>query len=132
MTSQWPIGFAVIASSRICPVDSGSKLLRDDYDNVPQPGFIGKRESSTGIVLIGQNAGTRRRMTADRDKRYMNALRELRDRPSAVSWDTFWSEMSTFVPHWPLHGRHFPLAECNLEIDQIAYTNIVRCRTKAN
>lgn len=37
-----------------------------------------------------------------------------------------------FVPDWPVSGNYFPLAECGLHLNDIAYFNVVRCRTVNN
>lgn len=37
-----------------------------------------------------------------------------------------------FVPEWPVAGNYFPLNECRLRLDDIAYFNVVRCRTHSN
>jgi uracil-DNA glycosylase len=37
-----------------------------------------------------------------------------------------------FVPSWPVHGSYFPLEESGLTLNDIAYCNIVRCRTEKN
>ncbi|MDQ2774522.1 MAG: hypothetical protein M3Y57_06290 [Acidobacteriota bacterium] len=40
--------------------------------------------------------------------------------------------LRSFIPMWPVHGGYFPLAECGLDLDEIAYCNLVRCRTVEN
>ena len=37
-----------------------------------------------------------------------------------------------FVPDWPVSGNYFPLAESGLRLTDIAYFNVVRCRTVNN
>ena len=36
------------------------------------------------------------------------------------------------MPSWPVHGNYFPLRECGLSLQDIAYCNTVRCRTVGN
>jgi hypothetical protein len=40
--------------------------------------------------------------------------------------------LDVFIPKWPVHGNYFPLAECALSLEDIAYFNAVRCRTLGN
>jgi len=107
------------------------RLLRDSVENVPQPGFIGDNYSSHRVLLIGQNPGTpKSRLAADTP--YTAALRALRDDPTEGRYQYLRQVLKGFIPQWPVHSNYFPLAECGLTIEDIAYCNVVRCRTIMN
>jgi hypothetical protein len=124
--------FARVIACESCTNRQFPKLQRDLLENVPQPGYIGARYPETGIMLAGQNPGVCPERFARADARYTAALRELRDQPCAENFHELRLILNDFVPTWPLHGSYFPLTECNLELDQIAYCNVVRCRTREN
>jgi hypothetical protein len=125
-----PAMFADVVSCESCP--STGKLLRDRLENVPQPGFTGSNYSKSRVLLTGQNPGVPPPRMLDADKRYTAALRALRDRPSTERQREFDAIVREFVPTWPVHGAYFPLQECGLTLDDIAYCNVVRCRTVGN
>ena len=56
----------------------------------------------------------------------------MRDTPDSRSYAALSKTLDDFVPRWPIHGSYFPLAECGLTLEDIAYTNVVRCRTRGN
>jgi len=135
MTSiiHWGVESARVVACAKCTRAIDSKLLRDEHENVPQPGYIGSRYSTTGLMLVGQNPGVPNLSSlAKADLPYTQALRALRDSPTKENYDGLQSVLRTFIPSWPVHGAYFPLAECGLELDDIAYCNVVRCRTQAN
>lgn len=125
----FPAEFARIIRCTLCP--PGRSLLRDDFENVPQPGYVGRRYAETGVLLVGQNPGTPKRLDAA-DKPYTLALRRLRDEPTIERYAELRAVLDEFIPRWPVHGSYFPLAECGLSLDQIAYCNVVRCRTPSD
>jgi len=127
-----PIDFANVIACHQCVVREGSGLLRDDFENVPQPGFVGSNYLRKRVALAGQNPGVCPPRFAVRDAEYTRSLRDLRDDPSAQTIKTLDSVLSRFVPEWPVHGNYFPLEECGLTLDEIAYFNVVRCRTHRN
>jgi hypothetical protein len=100
-------------------------------ENVPQPGYIGTNYGRTGVLLVGQNPGVPGRL-ADRDRPYTAALRTLRDDPTPQNYAKLQEVLSRFIRDWPVQGRYFPLKECGLELADIAYFNLVRCRTIDN
>jgi len=130
--TNWPQEFARVVSCNRCTTDTSSRLLRDGRENVPQPGFVGQRYHSTRLVLIGQNPGIRRHQTEARDKGHMAALRTLRDQPNGESFTALSSVLREVMKLWPVYTRHFPLRKLGLELDQVAYFNVVRCRTSKN
>jgi len=129
---HWSAEFSRVISCERCDAATCKKLLRDVKENVPQPGFIGARYWEHRIVLVGQNPGITRAPTASDDRRYTEALRRVRDEPSEATWESLRAITREFIPRWPVHGNHFPLKESGLTLDQIAYFNIVRCRTIEN
>ena len=129
--SDWPIAFAKVIACTACSSADDQYLLRDTQENVPQPGYVGPNYEARRVLLVGQNPGVPGRL-AEADRRYTQALRLLRDSPNAESYAALARTLKAFVPMWPVSGSYFPLAECGLALEDIAYTNIVRCRTQAN
>lgn len=130
-THLWPAEFATIVACKACSSSQSAKLLRDDEHNVPQPGYIGRRYWKRRVLLVGQNPAATDRFTAE-DQRYTSALQGLRDSPDEPHYRQVELLLDAFIPKWPVHGNYFPLRECGLGLDEIAYFNAVRCRTIAN
>ena len=130
-TISWPVEFARVIACTRCSSDADGKLLRDKYENVPQPGYIGSRYCSRRVLFVGQNPGTPNRLETE-DKPYTQALRNLREIPSEVAYANLMSVLEKFIPRWPVHGNYFPLLEAELVLEDIAYFNAVRCRTSDN
>lgn len=132
-TIHWVSEFAKVIACTKCTHWTATRLLRDDAENVPQPGCIGARYANTRVMLVGQNPGLPNTPAlAFADRRYTLALRDLRDSPSDENYANLQDVLSEFIPSWPVHGNYFPLSECGIELDDIAYCNVVRCRTHAN
>jgi hypothetical protein len=127
-----PYEFAKIVSCERCTVETSPRLLRDTLENVPQPGFIGANYKKKRIVLAGQNPGLCPTRFANHDAVYTAALRAVRDNPNAETMTELNRVLINFVPEWPVHGNYFPLEECGLDLNDIAYFNVVRCRTQNN
>ena len=120
--------FAQVIGCGRCSIAGDRHLLRDDAENVPQPGYVGSGYSVSRVLLVGQNPGTPKTLARE-DLPYTAALRALRDDPSPAQYEALDSLLEAFIPRWPVHGSYFPLAECGLSLRDIAYCNIVRCRT---
>lgn len=54
---SWPDEFAKIVGCRRCSVIEWPNLLRDEGENVLQPGYVGARYCATRLLLVGQNPG---------------------------------------------------------------------------
>ena len=63
------------------------------------------------------------------DRPYTVALRALRDEPTPQRHKELNAVLRGFIPQWHVHGNYFPLADSGLTLEDIAYCNIVRCRT---
>jgi hypothetical protein len=129
---NWRGEFARVVSCSSCSILNSKILLRDDAENVPQPGYIGPQYRETGLLLVGQNPAVPPDRLAFADRIYTAALRAIRNEPTEEVYDTLQSILADFIPQWPVHGEYFPLAECGLSLDDIAYFNLVRCRTVNN
>jgi hypothetical protein len=105
-------------------------LLRDAFENVPQPGFVGARYRSTRLLFIAQNPGTHKDPV--RDKPYLRALQRLRVEPTMENYDLANRESRKFIPDWTIQKKYFLLDKCHLDLDDIAFFNVVRCRTRDN
>lgn len=113
-----------------CTTHTCKNLLRDDSENVPQPGFVGKDYNHKRLMLVGQNpAITKSRQALEADMPYTQAMRRLRDDPSEANLAALLDIARGFMPSWRIHQDYFPLAECRVSLDDLAYINVVRCRT---
>ena len=124
--------FADVISCDLCDEYTSQKLLRDNLENVPQPGYIGKDYEKSKLLLVGQNPGLAPDRMLSRDKIYTKSLRDLASLRTIESYDNFYETVVDFVPEWPVNRNYFPLEECDLSLDDIAYCNVVRCRTQGN
>jgi hypothetical protein len=80
-----PKEFSKIIQCDKCTPSIHAKLLRDDMENIPQPGYIGPDYWKNRILLIGQNPGTPKSL-ANEDLLYTSALRTLRESPTAENY----------------------------------------------
>lgn len=122
---------SVIACER-CDCSTSKKIQRDKLENVPQPGFIGKHYRKHRVLLVGQNPGIAPDRFQDRDSIYTKALRDFEREGNLIAYQSLYDELMKFVPDWPVQRNYFPLAECGLDLHDIAYCNRVRCRTVNN
>ena len=131
MPANWHSEFAKVISCQHCTQVTDRNLKRDACEDVPQPGYIGSRYHQTRLLLVGQNPGKPGNLAAA-DRPYTEALRALRDEPTPQLYASLSKVLRDFIPQWPVHGHYFPLSECGLTLEDIAYCNIVRCRTEEN
>lgn len=115
-----------------CDRCSHSIVLRDSFENIPQPGYIGTNYEKYRILLIGQNPGVCPPSMKNKDFVYMEALKNLWINKDKSSYDKLYQILLQFVPEWPVQKNYFPLHECGLGLEDIGYCNIVRCRTSDN
>jgi hypothetical protein len=126
---DWPFEFAEVIGCARCSRATDSNLMRDSEENVPQPGYIGSAYENKRLLLIGQNPWLPNSALSANDRAYTAALRSLRDDPSEARYAELRLVLDHFIPSWPVQNNYFPLAECGVRLDEIAYLNIVRCRT---
>lgn len=129
---DWAAVFFRILSCERCDQRTCRKILRDCSDNLPQPGFIGPRFEERRVLLVGQNPGVSTSRQTSNDQKYHQALRRLRAEASSESWDELLRVLLAIIPTWPVNGNYFPLEEAELDLEQISYCNLVRCRTEKN
>ena len=122
---------ARIVTCEECVRRGDRTILRDDTFNLPQPGYVGPEYRRTRVLLVGQNPGVSTPEFRERDEHYAAALRGVRDAPSNGTVTALQDVLEDIVPGWPV-ARHFPLADCGLRLRDIAYCNLVRCRTSGN
>lgn len=113
-----PVESARIAGCAKCGIWISRKLLRDDNENVPQPGFIVSNYWSTRVALAGPSPGVGPARFASRDAAYTAALRALRKTPDEAMTSWVNNVLLDFSPDRPVHGSYFPLRECGPLIDQ--------------
>ena len=124
--------FSNVISCSKCDIYTSKKLLRDSQENIPQPGYIGKNYESSRLLLVGQNPGVAPDYMLKRDKIYTQSLRNLAATRDSQSYQNFYDVVIDFVPEWPVNRNYFTLEECGLSLEDIAYCNVVRCRTVGN
>ena len=121
----------VIGCTR-CDQWTSRKLLRDSGENVAQPGWVGSNYAEHRVLLVGQNPGVPPTHMQARDAIYTAALRKLVSSGSESDYGYLYKVLEQFVPEWPVQRNYFPLAESGLGLEDIAYCNVVRCRTVGN
>ena len=114
----------------VCQQAGERALLRDDVFDLPQPGYVGNNYAHTRVLLVGRNPGVSRDRFAIQDGRYAELLVAVRDGTSGQAMEELQALLEEIIPTWPVHGRHFPLSECGLALADIAFLNLVRCRTR--
>ena len=115
-----------------CSRSNYPKLLRDDSFNLPQPGYIGAKYRDTRVLLVGQNPGASPDRFRLQDRQFADAQVSLRDDPNAGSLASLHDVNDAIMRTWPVVANYFPLAESGLHLNDIAYVNVVRCRTRGN
>lgn len=124
--------FTRIVTCNQCLEAGDTKILRDEDFNPPQPGYVGRNYERTRVLLVGQNPGVSPPRFATQDLTYAHALLAVRNDPSADNINHLQDVLDEIIPTWPVRDKYFPLAECVLQLEDIAYFNLVRCRTKNN
>lgn len=132
--------FAQILSCTRCTTVTCKNILRNSQENVPQPGFVGVRFPKMRVLLAGRNPGhgIGSKAIADQqyaaaDQQYIAALRRVRDEVTVESFEHLREILRDFIPKTDFYGNYSPLLrESGLELDDIAYCNVVRCRTAGN
>jgi hypothetical protein len=126
--AEWPREFARVISCTKCTAATDPNLLRDKSENVPQPGYIGRRYRNTGLLLVGQNPAVPPAHLSAEDLPYTSALRTLQRESTTQNYVDLHAVLQEFIPKWPMYGKYFPLDECGLTVDDFAFVNLVRCR----
>jgi len=124
--------FCAVISCTMCDQWTSKKLLRDSAENVAQPGWVGRNYSQRRVLLVGQNPGIPPTHMQARDALYTAALRQLESTGSKEDYEKLHQVLQQFVPEWPVQRNYFPLEESRLGLEDIAYCNVVRCRTEGN
>ena len=124
--------FARVVKCDVCFRSSYPKLLRDDSFNLPQPGYIGTNYKNTRVLLVGQNPGRSHDYSNASDEEFASALIAVKKDENAQAVNKVRNILDRIMPTWDIFKTYFPLADCGLRLDDIAYTNIVRCRTEEN
>lgn len=117
--------FASVINCRACSI---CQTISRGMMDLPQPGHIGMRYR--GILLVGRNpcVDPTGRWKAQ-DSIYFKNMSELGQRPDESAYSRLEGFLVEYIKTWPICTRYFPLKECGLELDDIAYVNLVRCRT---
>jgi uracil-DNA glycosylase len=121
-------GFSNVIGCTTCPE---SEVHRDNSFNLPQPGFIGKNYAAHRVILLGQNPGASPERFSAEDKLYADLLLKLHKSQDIAAYFELYIFLAAFMRRWQVE-KYFPLAESGLSLEDIAYFNLVRCRTRSN
>jgi uracil-DNA glycosylase len=121
--------FCEVVACEECDSFTSKKLLRDKRENIPQPGYVGSNYPSKRVLLVGQNPGIAPDYMQMRDSIYTKALRDLESERTQGYYEILYKVVLDCVPEWPVNRNYFPLESCGLRLEDIAYCNVVRCRT---
>ena len=126
--------FSDVVLCNQCNPEKNSNLLKHNEKNVPQPGYIGKNYEQHRVLLIGRNPGEcpSNPIIEARDLSYMKALLNLSEQQTNQAYQELYNTILNNIPQWPIVQNYFPLKECGLDLPDIAFCNVVRCRTKDN
>ncbi|MEH6585037.1 MAG: uracil-DNA glycosylase family protein [Halioglobus sp.] len=124
--------FREVVGCSKCDQWISKKLLRDSNENIAQPGWVGNNYEEHRVLLVGQNPGVPPANMQARDAIYTAALRQLESSSSRADYEHLYKVLKSFVPEWPVQRNYFPLSESGLGLEDIAYCNVVRCRTVGN
>lgn len=124
--------FSRVISCDHCLRAGYPKLLRDESFNLPYLGYIGSSYKDNGVLLVGQNPGISPVRFAVQDRDFADAVVAVGQSANAQTMARLKDIQDRIIPTWPVVTNYFPLAECGLRLDDIAYTNVVRCRTQEN
>jgi uracil-DNA glycosylase len=134
-TGELPAEFARVIACTLCSEAQCPKLLRDSEENVPQPGYVGPEYAKFRILLAGKNPGGGKASGKPRgqmEMKYVGALWRLRDEPNHANFERYRRVAEPYIPSWFIYRNHCQLEDWGLTLQQIAYCNVVRCRTKEN
>jgi len=124
--------FAAVLGCSECSQRGDKTILHDVTFNIPQPGYVGPGYWQKRVLLIGQNPGVSPPRFRAQDEAYAQAGCRLRDNPSPDTLKRYQAVLADIIPTWPVQDNYFPLYECGLDLSDIAYFNVVRCRTRGN
>ena len=124
--------FARVISCHLCTAAGDRTILRDQTFNLPQPGYVGRNYFKTRVLLVGQNPGVSSERFTEQDILYARALTAVAETPSLDTMERLLDVLDTIIPTWPVTDNYFPLSDCGLALQDIAYLNLVRCRTNRN
>lgn len=123
---------ADVVSCTACVECGVRTILRDDHFDLPQPGFVGAAYASKGVMFIGQNPGVSPARSRAEGTRLASLLNALSASPTADSYDALRCFLSGYMMTWAVTKRYLPLERLGLRLDEIAYINAARCRTRGN
>ncbi len=124
--------FAEVVRCAKCSECDVPRLLRDHSFNVPQPGYVGGRYENSRVLFVGQNPGISRKKFHNQDREYADALCVLARHPTPETYGSVCAILEGIMNSWPVNMKHLPLVECSLCLEDIAYLNVVRCRTESD
>ncbi len=124
--------FARVIDCDYCKRNCYPRILLDKSFNLPHPGYIGANYENTRVLLAGQNPGESPERFKSQDTQFAKAKVTLRKNPNDYNAVELKRIQDKIMPTWDVFNNYFPLKLCGLQLDDIAYTNVVRCRTKKN
>lgn len=113
-------------------------MNRNWADRLPQPGYMGARYRSGGLVFVSMNpgAGPQAGLSAD-DQRQYGALQRLRDADedaTRTGFDELTQVLADIMPGWKIQQNFVApvLRAAALDFSEVAYMNLLKWRTTAS
>ena len=123
--------FAKVVLCEECDPNQVPNLLRNETFDVPQPGYIGRDYEKKRVLLVGQNPGKSPPQRKKQDEKYAEYLKGVAQEPNEANMKILHDFLFGDIQTWDV-WNYFPLKEANLQFGDIAYLNLVRCRTNCN
>jgi hypothetical protein len=117
------------------------RMKGNDFDQMPQPGFVGRSYRPGGLLLIGKNPGNDRvkGIMSDPDQTQYVLLKGLKESSggelAVKAFEDLMTALSVSVmPEWAIFKNVVrPLLDgLGLSLDQISYSNMMKFHTKSN
>ena len=108
------------------------------FDRLPQPGFVGRSYAKGGFLILGLNPAAGGDGTSPDDLRQYKLLKFLAEATDANvmgAFEELMTHLGRFMPRWNIiknNGINAILNAHQLSIDEVAYLNVCKWRTKSS
>lgn len=102
-------------------------------DYTPQPGFVGSRYAVHRVVLLAQNPGHASQAGhVPGETEMYRRLAAAAASSSKPDFDAAMTQLGQFMSTWPVIQRLKLRERFNLDLQDVAYFNLLKCKTVAN